>query len=102
MWPVRTIWRAVFVDRDELDPRRLPAAAAFVAGDDAAPATGARIADQPAATAGVRRADRDVDRDDPAAADAASDLAAARRRDRSAGHRERAAVGRAAIAPPGE
>src|SRR4051812_15091361 len=79
---------------------RLPAAAAAVAGNDAAPAAGTILAGEAAITAGVREADLDRDRYPAVAADAAGHLAAACRRDAAAIYRERKTV-RAAISGSG-
>ena len=93
--------RAVFFSKRMLAPRRLPGAAAAVAGDDAAPAAGT-VNCRPA---GRRRwrARRRPNRhgDAAAAADRAGDTAAAGRRDPGAAHQEGYAVARAAIAPGG-
>jgi hypothetical protein len=81
-----------------LGPRGLPAAAAAVAGNDPAPSAGTGVAGEPAAAARRRGADGDLDRDAAVAADAASYLAAAGRRNALARHCERYGVGGMAIA----
>ena len=86
---------------EALASRRLPAAAAAIAGNDSAPAARPVIAGEPAAAAGVRQADRYVDRHHAAAADATRHLASSSRRNPTAGHGEGDAVGRAAISRSG-
>src|SRR3954468_16487385 len=73
-------------------PRGLPGAATAVAGNDPAPATGAIIAGEPAAAAGVRGANGYADGDAATAADKARDPAAAGRQDTAARYREGNAV----------
>src|SRR5689334_12023360 len=81
-----------------LAPRRLPGPAAAVAGDDAAPAAGAGIAEQPSAAGGVRGADRDRNGDTAGAAHRAGYMAATGRGNPPATHQERHAVARRAVA----
>src|SRR5665647_2638318 len=82
-------------------PRRLPGAAAAVAGNDPRPPAATRIAGEPAAAARLGCADGDIDRNGAATADAAGDLAAPGGRNPRAGHGEGNAVARTAIAPLG-
>jgi len=80
----------------------VPGAAATVAGDDAAPSARTGIADQPAAAAGNRTADRYSNSHNARGADAAAHLATSRGRKPPARNREWGAVARTAIARPGE
>src|SRR5689334_13089184 len=83
--------------------RRLPGPAAAIAGDDAAPAAGTGIAEQPSAAGGMGGADRDRNRDAAGTAHRAGDMAAAGRRNPAATHQEGHAVaGRAVAAGGGE
>jgi hypothetical protein len=82
-------------------PRRLPDAAAPVAGNDSAPAPSPRATDEPTASAGQRQADGYRDGHGPAPADTTPDLASSSGKNPSSGHGKGGAVGGAAIAPQG-
>src|ERR1700722_5469318 len=82
--------------------RGLPAAAAPVAGNNPAPLASAVVAGELATAGGDRCPDRYPDGNVAAGTDPTGDLAATGRRNAGACHGKGNAVGRTAIAPPGD
>jgi hypothetical protein len=97
-WLCRAVGRTLRLKTSKpAGSRGLPDSAAPVAGNDPAPPTCARIADEPAAPARPRGANRYCDGNAAAAADATRNLAAAGRRNAMSRYGEGDTVGRAAI-----